>query len=553
VNLKRSLSAYALLALAAGCGQADPKIDAVTPSSGPAAGNTTISIAGENLRAGATVYVGGLECTNTQFVSTNLLVAETPASALGSYLVAVRNKDATTGHFYGFTYVSQVSSLTITSVTPDQGASGTAVTIMGSGFQANAIVTFGSIPATSIAVQNPQTITCFSPTGAGVVNVTVTNTDGSAGTLAAAYTYPTGTTAQAISTFAGTGTAGFTGDGGAATLAELSGPRGVVLAPDGSLYVADTGNNRVRHIVSGTITTVVGSGTQGFAGDSGPPASAELDGPEGLALDASGSLYIADTGNDVIRVVSGTITTIAGTGTHSGNTGDTGSAITALLAAPEAVAVDSAGIVYIADTGNNRVRVVQGGTINAFAGTGTSGFQGDNGAAISAELASPSGIVVEPSGTVWISDTGNARVRRVLSGIIMTEVGGGTGSSGSSGTGGSGLGGSGVGSTTSSTTTNSIGDGGPGVDAVLQAPAGLALDGNGNLLIADSVAQLVRTVDLNASTFTINTLAGNGTAGSSGDGGVSTQAELDEPRAVTGNATSTYIADTGNSRIRLVQ
>ncbi len=549
MNPKSTLGAFALLAIVAGCGQSSPIIYSVSPTSGPATGSTTISISARNVRPGALVFVGGLCCNNIGVSpETGVLVAETPPGTLGTFEVAVRNKDATTGHFFGFTYVAGVSSVTITSVSPDQGATGTAVTIQGAGFQQNASVTFGSAPASSVSVQNPQTITCFAPNGSGIVAVTVTNTDGSSGTLSSAFTFAAGSAGGAtITTFAGDGTAGFAGDGGDPTQAELDLPRGVALASNGTLYVSDTANNRIRQIVNGEITTFAGSGTQGFAGDNGPPLAAELDGPQGLALDSNDALYVADTGNSVIRVVSGTITTLAGIGTQTGNTGDGGAATSALLAQPEAVAVDSSGVVYIADTGNNRVRVVRSGTINPFAGDGTNGFSGDNGSAVNAELASPAGVVVEPNGTVWIADTGNGRVRRVLNGTILTEVGGGTGSS----SGGQGLGGGSQGSSSSS--TNSVGDGGAGTSAVLQSPSGLALDGNGNLLIADSVAERVRTVDLSSSSFTIETLAGDGTAGYTGDGGAATQATLDQPHAVASNGTTTFIADTQNSVIREVQ
>ncbi|HZV01880.1 MAG TPA: hypothetical protein VFF73_34530, partial [Planctomycetota bacterium] len=369
----------------------------------------------------------------------------------------------------------------------------------------------------------------------------------------AAFTYPgtSGSSGTIIAAYAGDGTNGYAGDGGAATSAELSAARGLALFTDGTLYVADTGNNVIRVISpSGTIKTYAGNGTAGLAGDGGKATSAELNQPAGLALDTASNLYIADAGNDAIRLVtfsSGTISTVAGTLGASGNSGDGGSATSALLAAPEAVAVDSQAVVYVADTGNNRIRSVASGTISAFAGTGSAGFGGDNGTATSALLSSPAGIAVNTSGVVFIADTGNARVRQVVAGKITTVAGGGTASVGS-GTGGTG--GLGGGTGTGSTGTSSVGDGGPATSATLQAPTGIALDGQGSLYVADSVANRVRVVSL--STLVIETLAGTGTAGNSGNGGPATSAQINAPRAVASNGTVTYIADSGNFEVRQV-
>ncbi len=229
-----------------------------------------------------------------------------------------------------------------------------------------------------------------------------------------------------ITTVAGTGTAGFSGDGGPATAAELKGPTGVVVDGSGVIYIADTRNHRVRKVAAGIITTVAGTGDPGYTGDGQPAAAAQLKRPTGLALDGAGNLYIADTGNDAVRQVrpNGTIVTFAGTG-EAGFSGNTGPATGARLDAPTGLAARGATLL-ISDTGNNQVRKVTGGTITAFAGTGIPGFSGDGGQATSAKLFSPTGLAADPIGNVYIVDADNARIRQVTaSGIISTFAGNG--------------------------------------------------------------------------------------------------------------------------------
>src|SRR5580658_7808750 len=187
-----------------------------------------------------------------------------------------------------------------------------------------------------------------------------------------------------INTIAGNGTAGYLGDSGAATSAELNGPYGLAIDNAANLYIADPANNRVRKVAlsTGIISTFAGNGTAGYSGDTGPAASAELQVPVGVVVDGKGDLYIADEGNSVIRKVSasGTITTVAGNNTV-GYSGDNGLATSASLYAPSGVTVDSSGNLYIADAGNNRIREVAAATgiITTIAGTGTAGYSGDNG------------------------------------------------------------------------------------------------------------------------------------------------------------------------------
>ena len=284
-----------------------------------------------------------------------------------------------------------------------------------------------------------------------------------------------------ISTLAGTGVAGMSGDGGAATAAQLRLPAGLALAPDGRLYIADTANNRIRRIESdGSITTVAGTGQAGATGDGGAALSAALKNPWGIAFDSAGNLYIADEGNNRIRRVAaatGTISTIAGSG-QVGNTGDAGPADEARLTHASGVALDAAGRLYIADKGNHRVRVVSvTGIISAFAGD-SAGDSGDGGPATEAQLGNVVGVAVGAGGNVYVSDTGNHRVRRITTaGTISTVAGSVRGYSG---------------------------DGGPANEAELRAPSGLAVDSAGRLWLADEGNNVVRRVDSTCGNGTVD-------------------------------------------------
>jgi uncharacterized protein (TIGR03437 family) len=322
-----------------------------------------------------------------------------------------------------------------------------------------------------------------------------------------------------ITTVAGSGSAGFAGDGGAATNANIFFPQGIAVDSAGTLYIADTNNNRIRKVSSGTITTIGGTGTAGFGGDSGQATSAAVNLPVGVAVDASGNVYIADTNNNRIRrIATGVMTTVAGSGT-TGFSGDGGPAANAQLNQPFGVAVDSSGNVYIADTGNNRIRLVSGGIITTIAGTGAAGFSGDGGSASNAQLNQPKGVAVDSSGNVFIADTGNNRIREISGGLITTIAGGGT--------------------------TN--GASGNATNIQLNLPQGVYVDSSDNVYIADTGNNRVRLV---ASRF-LTTLAGTGTGGFSGEGGTPDLAQLNQPQGVyVDSSGNLYIADTNNNRIR---
>ena len=332
--------------------------------------------------------------------------------------------------------------------------------------------------------------------------------------------------AGVISTVAGDGPDGYGGDGGPAVGARLCRPQGVALDGAGNLYIADMWNHRIRKVdAAGVISTVVGDGTEGYGGDGGPAVEARLNEPRGVALDGAGNLYFADTRNQRIRKVdaAGVISTVAGDGTF-GYGGDGGPAVAARLNSPYGVAPDGAGNLYIADFGNNRIRKVDAaGGISTVAGGGSS--LGDNGAAVAARLNSPFGVAPDGSGNLYIADTGDQRIRKVdAAGVIFTVAGDGT--------------------------SGYNGDGGPAVAAQLWSPNSVAVDGAGNLYIADSFNQRIRKVDAAGG---ISTVAGNGTRGSGGDGRAAVAAQLNSPLGVAlDGAGNLYIADRGNNRIRKV-
>jgi uncharacterized protein (TIGR03437 family) len=321
-----------------------------------------------------------------------------------------------------------------------------------------------------------------------------------------------------ITTFAGNGAAGFTGDGGAAASAQLSSPNGMAFDSSGNLYIADALNQRVRKISGGTITTVAGNGTAGFSGDKAAATSAELRYPSGVALDSAGNLYIADTDNHVIRMVStgGTITTIAGNNT-GGYAGDGGLAVNAELEFPGSVAVDSSGNIFIADSGNGVIREVTGGNIITIAGLGLAGVR----------LQDPEGIILDGQGNLYISDSDGLRIQKFdLAKQIITVVAG-SGNIGFSG------------------------DFGPAPEADLNNPKSMALDSNGYVYIADTNNNRIRKV---APDGIITTIAGQGPATYSGDNGPATSATISFPHGIAVDASgNVYIADTGNNAVRLLK
>jgi trimeric autotransporter adhesin len=388
-------------------------------------------------------------------------------------------------------------------------------------------------------------------------------------------------TAGQVYRVAGTGTAGYSGNGGPATAAMLYGPRGVSVDGAGNLLIADEGNNRVRVVAASTgssygqamtaghIYAIAGDGTRGYAGNGGPATAASLDEPEGVALDQAGNLVIAD--GFYVRVVaestgtyygqamtSGDIYTVAGNG-PTDFSGDGGLATRAVLDYAQGVTTDGAGNLLVTDTYGDRVvvvaatpgtmygRAMTAGHLYSVAGTGVAGLRGQGTPATQAEFKNPDAAVADHHGNLVISDYGNSEIRVVAestgtfygqamtTGDIYTVAG--TGQPGYSG------------------------DGGPGTAAMLKGPDDVTVDGAGNLVIADEDNSRVRVVAASTGTFygqamtagDIYTIAGTGTCDYSGDGGPAIAAELCGPSSIaTDSAGNLVIADSANSRVRVV-
>jgi sugar lactone lactonase YvrE len=250
------------------------------------------------------------------------------------------------------------------------------------------------------------------------------------------------TTAGIITTVAGNGTAGFSGDGGISTNAQLNTPYGVALDAAGNLFVADLNNNRVRVVsAAGVITTIAGTGTSGSAGDGGPAARAQLRNPSDVLIDPSGNVFVADSTNSKIRRITppGVISTVAGTGT-SGFSGDNGAATAAQFNRPMALAMDAAQNLYITDLNNQRLRrLTPDGIVATIVGNGTAGLSGDGGLPTNAQLNLPYGIAIDSTGNLFIADTNNHCIRKLTpAGVLSTVVGLGAGA-GFSGDGGQAL------------------------------------------------------------------------------------------------------------------
>ncbi len=343
---------------------------------------------------------------------------------------------------------------------------------------------------------------------------------------ATAYTYAQ-SCAPDINTIAGNGTPGFSGDGGAATNANMTQPWGVWADATGNVYISDFGNNRIRVVdPSGNINTIAGNSLAGTGADGGPAtAPYTLRSPYPVCADAAGNVYIGDYANNRVRIVntSGTINTFAGGG---GTLGDGGPATNAQLTGPQQLTVDAAGNIYIADNGHSRIRKVNtSGIITTIVGTGVSGTAPDGILATSAKMNSTLGMVVDAAGNFYFSDQGNFKIKKInTSGVLSTVAGTGV--------------------------AGYTGDGGPASTAQIRS-YGLAMDNSGNLYFSDFTDLVIRKIDM--TTGVISTVAGTGASGYTGDGGPATACTFVSPAAMScdpfGNL---YVSDWFNNAVRKI-
>lgn len=410
---------------------------------------------------------------------------------------------------------------------------------------------FGQYAISTVAGGGPNNVTAVNASighAVGIAFDTLGNTYIANGTSNRVFKVDT---AGNLTVVAGNGAAGYSGDGGPATSAMLSNPEGIFVDGSGNLFIADTDNCAVREVSGGNISTVAGAPTScSYSGDGGPATSAQLNDPYGVFVDGSGNIFIADTDNCAIREVSGgNISTVAGTPGTCGYAGDGAAATSAQLAVPQGVFVALGGI-FIADSDNNLIRVVNPGTsqitiagvaipagdIQTVAGAfynsqgGTAcGFANNGQAATTAQLCAPGGVFVDASGNIFIADTNNLAIREVAAATtnILTTVAGTLGTAGYSA------------------------NGTPATSADLNYPSNMVVDSAGNIFIADTDNFVIEEVS--ASNSEIQTTIGNNKLAYSGDGGPAVAAALFSPGAAAlDSAGNIYIADTSNSVIRVV-
>jgi DNA-binding beta-propeller fold protein YncE len=335
-----------------------------------------------------------------------------------------------------------------------------------------------------------------------------------------------------ITTSVGTGEQGYAGDGGHARQARLNNPFDLAFDPAGNLVFSDTFNHCIRRVgaETGVIATIAGTGERGFSGDGGPAVQARLNEPYGIVIARDGTVFFADRLNRRVRRIGpdGIITTLAGDGAGTYG-GDDGPAASAGLAEPNGLALNADDTcLFIADVADHRVRMVdlRAGTISTFAGTGEGKHDGDGGPATGAGIFGARAVAVAPDGSLYVMERQGSSIRRVRNGLIETVAG--TGARGYAG------------------------DGSDAGRAVFNAPKEMALDPAGNIFVMDTENHVIRMID--AATWIVHTVAGNGSAGPGGDGGPATQAGLARPHgAVVGPDGAVYIGDSENHRIRKLE
>jgi len=403
----------------------------------------------------------------------------------------------------------------ITSFSPTEGTAGTTVTINGTNFStvfSENIVKFNGTAA-NVTAATATSLTVAAPAGGLTGKITVQVGTQTAASLNDFVYVPVGV----VSTLAGSGTKGFAD--GAGTAAQFSYPTGVAVDASGNVYLADQENHRIRKITAGgVVSTLAGSGIDGFADGTG--IAAQFRYPTGVAVDASGNVYVADNNNNRIRKITagGVVSTLAGSGIY-GFADGTGTA--AQFSSPSGVAVDASGNVYVADQDNHRIRKITAeGVVSTVAGSGSAGFA--DGTSAAAQFQYPYGVAVDATGSIYVADLYNHRIRKITAGGVVST-----------------LAGSGI---------DGFADG-TGAAAQFRYPAGVAVDVAGNVYVVDQINNRIRKITAEG---VVSTLAGSGTKGFAD--GTGTAAQFSSPYGVAVDATgSIYVADTNNHCIRKIQ
>jgi sugar lactone lactonase YvrE len=532
--LQRVIYASVLLfvmALWSACDNDDDAIEPGTPAPtvlqfSPASGQagTNVTITGTNFAAstsGNIVKFNGTPATIVTATASSLVVVVPAGATTGKITVSVGGQSATS--VTDFTVSSAASPVTITGFSPATGKGGTIVTVTGTNFSTIPIGNFVTINGTPALITSATgtSLTVVVPDDATTGKITVKVGNNSA-TSTDDFVFDT-TSGLDVTTFAGSGVIGSAN--GVGTAAEFFGPEGIAFDAAGNLYVADLGNHRIQKVTpDGTVTTLAGSGVAGFA--DGVGTAAQFSGPTGIAVDADGNIYVADTFTQRIRKITptGTVTTLAGGGTYTfggapGGFAD-GPGADARFFLPKALAIDASGNIFVADDINNRIRkVTPAGIVTTFAGT-TKGFA--DGTGTSAQFDRPSGIAIDESGNLYVADEFNTRIRKITPAGAVTTLAG---------------------------STSGFADGN-GTAARFKRPKGIAVDNDGNVYVADAEDNRIRKI---TPTGTVSTIAGdkNGFAGYKD--GPGDQAMFRAPSSIAIDASGNiFVGDAANHRIRMM-